>query len=134
MKRTDITTWAYVATIIIIYFLGTAMGLAQTFVDAGNFKSSIAKEVVAVEFWAEWNAQNEFKELIKLKECIVYRIDITSNLEIQMEYNVSAIPTIIIFESGKEKERFNPNVMFQLEADKKTIQYTIDTLILNKFQ
>ena len=74
------------------------------------------------------------RDLIKLKECIVYRIDITSNLEIQMEYNVSAIPTIIIFESGKEKERFNPNVMFQLEADKKTIQYTIDTLILNKFQ
>ena len=33
-----------------------------------------------------------------------------------------------------EKVRFNPNVMFQLEADKKTIQHSIDTLILNKFQ
>jgi len=123
---------AYFATIFIVFCMSTCNG--QTFATNETFKDNIAKDITVIEFWAGWNSINEFKELIKLKECIVYRIDITSNLEIQMEYNVSAIPTIIIFESGKEKERFNPNVMFQLEADKKTIQYTIDTLILNKFQ
>ena len=55
-------------------------------------------------------------------------------MDTQSEYNVSAIPTIIIFDNGIEKERFLPNIMFQLEADKKTIQNSIDTIILNKFQ
>ena len=108
--------------------------IGQDFINKDNFNEKIAKDIVAIEFWAGWNAQNEFKELNKLKECTAYRIDITNNMESQMEYNVSAIPTVIIFDNGVEKVRFNPNVMFQLEADKKTIQHSIDTLILNKFQ
>ena len=54
-------------------------------------------------------------------------------MDIQSMYNVSAIPTVIIFESGEVKERFNANVMFKLDADKKTIQHSIDTLMFNKF-
>ena len=37
-------------------------------------------------------------------------------------------------DNGVEKERINANIMFQLEADKKGIQNSIDTIILNKFQ
>ena len=55
-------------------------------------------------------------------------------MDIQMDYDISAIPTVIIFDNGEEKERFKPNVMFQLDADKKTIQNSVDTLTLNKFQ
>ena len=54
-------------------------------------------------------------------------------MEMQTEYNVSAIPTVIIFDNGIEKTRFEPNIMFQLNADKKDIQNSIDTLMLNKF-
>ena len=57
-----------------------------------------------------------------------------ANADTQAEYNVSAIPTVIVFDNGVEKERFNANIMFQLEADKKTIQNSVDTIILNKFQ
>ena len=57
-----------------------------------------------------------------------------SYMDIQMEYNVTAIPTVIIFDNGVEKERFNPNVMFKLDADKKTVQHSVDTITLNKFQ
>ena len=53
---------------------------------------------------------------------------------IQMHYNVTAIPTVIIFDNGVEKCRFNPNVMFKLDADKKTVQHSVDTITLNKFQ
>jgi len=133
-KRIDITTWAYIATILIIYFLGTAFGFTQDFVSSDNFKSSIAKEIVAVEFWAEWNKANQFNELNKLKDCNVYRVDIMAHMDIQTDYGVSAIPTIIIFDNGVEKERFNPNIMFKLEANKKTIQNSIDTIMLGKFQ
>ena len=133
-KRIDVTTWAYIATIVIVYFLGTTMGLAQEVITASNFDSKIAKDISVVEFWADWNKQNQFAELIKLKETEKYRVDIMNDAGLQAEYNITAIPTVIIFDNGVEKERFNANIMFQLEADKKTIQNSIDTIILNKFQ
>ena len=133
-KRIDVTTWAYIATIVIIYFLGTAMGLTQEVITASNFDSKIAKDISVVEFWADWNKQNQFAELVKLKETEKYRVDIMNDAGLEAEYNITAIPTVIIFDNGVEKQRFNANIMFQLEADKKTIQNSIDTIILNKFQ
>jgi thioredoxin-like negative regulator of GroEL len=123
---------AYIATMFIVFSMSTCN--AQDFVSNDDFKNTIAKDIVAVEFWAEWNAANEFKDLIKLKDCEVYRVDISSNMDTQLKYNVSAIPTVIVFENGTEQARFNANIMFKLEADKKTIQHSVDTLILNKFQ
>jgi len=135
MKRQiDISTFMYVFIIVIIYFLGTAGLAAQDFIDKDNFKNKIAKDIVTVEFWAEWNQMNQFNELNKLKGCNVYRIDIMSSMDIQNDYNVTAIPTVIVFDNGIEKERFNPNVMFKLDADKKIVQNSIDTIRLNKFQ
>ena len=132
-KQIDITTWAYIATIIIVYFLGTSLGLTQEFIN-GDFDNRIAKDIVVVEFWADWNSTNQFNDLVKLKECEKYRLDIMANSDTQAEYNITGIPTVIIFDNGVEKERFNPNIMFQLEADKKTLQNSVDTIILNKFQ
>jgi thioredoxin-related protein len=133
-KQIDISTWLYVVVIFIVYFLGTSNLFAQDFVNTNKFKDKIAKDVVAVEFWAEWNQMNQFNELNKLKGCNVYRIDIMSSMDVQNDYNVTAIPTVIIFDNGIEKARFNPNVMFKLEADKKIVQHSVDTITLNKFQ
>mgnify|MGYP003144570093 FL=1 len=133
-KQIDISTWLYVVVLLIVYLLGTTSLFSQDFINTNNFKDKIAKDVVAVEFWAEWNQMNQFNELNKLKGCNVYRIDIMSSMDVQNDYNVTAIPTIIIFDNGIEKERFNPNVMFKLEADKKTVQHSVDTITLNKFQ
>ena len=132
MIKIDISEYLYVLVMILVFICGTAIG--QEFVSNDNFKESIAKDITVVEFWADWNKANQFNELIKLKECNKYRLDIMTNMDTQAEYNVSAIPTVIIFDNGIEKERFNPNIMFQLEADKKTIQNSIDTIMLSKFQ
>jgi len=133
-KQIDISNFMYVVIILIIYLLGTSALFSQEFVTTSNFKDKIAKDIVIVEFWAEWNKMNQFNELNKLKDCNTYRIDIMSYMDIQMKYNVTAIPTVIIFDNGVEKCRFNPNVMFQLDADKKTVQHSVDTITLNKFQ
>ena len=133
-KQIDITTWVYVITVVIVYFLGTAMGLTQTFATNETFKDNIAKDITVVEFWADWNSANQFNELDKLKECNKYRVDIMHCSDLQADYNITAIPTVVIFDNGVEKERFGANIMFQLEADKKTIQNSVDTIILNKFQ
>ena len=133
-KQIDISTWLYVIVLFIVYLLGTTSLFSQDFINTNNFKDKIAKDVVAVEFWAEWNQMNQFNELNKLKGCNVYRIDIMSSMDVQNDYNVTAIPTVIIFDNGIEKERFDPNVMFKLEADRKTVQHSVDTITLNKFQ
>ena len=132
MTRIDISNYLYVLMMIFMFACGTAIG--QTFATNDTFENDIAKDITVIEFWAGWNSINEFKELAKLKNCNVYRIDIMNCMGIQTEYNVSAIPTIIIFDNGIEKERFLPNIMFQLEVDKKIIQNSIDTITLNKFQ
>ena len=132
MIRIDISNYLYVLMMLFMFACGTAIG--QTFATNDTFENDIAKDITVIEFWAGWNSVNEFKELAKLKNCNVYRIDIMNCMDIQTEYNVSAIPTIIIFDNGIEKERFLPNIMFQLEVDKKIIQNSIDTITLNKFQ
>jgi hypothetical protein len=117
---------------VFFFMMGIVSG--QDFVGSDDFDNKIAKDIVVIEFWVEWNSTNEFVEITKLKECEVYRVDIGLCSKIQNEYNVTAVPTVIVFENGEEKERFNPNIMFQLDADKKTIQHSVDTLVLNKFQ
>jgi len=130
-KQIEISTYVYVLIMLLIF--GCSTVFSQTFIN-GDFKDRIAKDVVAVEFWADWNKANQFAELNKLKECESYRLDIMANSDIQNKYNITAIPTVVIFDNGVEKVRFGANIMFQLEADKKTIQNSVDTIILNKFQ
>ena len=132
IRRIDMSSFIYILLMLSMFVCGTA--LSQDFITTNNFKEKIAKDVVAIEFWADWNKTNQFNELNKLKGCNVYRIDIMSYMDIQMNYNVTAIPTVIIFDNGVEKARFNPNVMFKLDADKKTVQHSVDTITLNKFQ
>tara|TARA_R100000742_G_C4230020_1_gene51813 strand:+ start:118 stop:507 length:390 start_codon:yes stop_codon:yes gene_type:complete len=117
---------------ILFFIVGSAFG--QSFVSSNDFNNTIAKDVVVVEFWVDWNSSNEFTELNRLKECEKYRVDIGKCNKIQTKYNISAVPTVLVFDNGEEKERFGPNIMFQLEVDKKTIQHSVDTITLNKFQ
>jgi|TARA_R100000773_G_C4219328_1_gene117888 thioredoxin-related protein len=120
--------------LLFIFFLILAgKSKSQDFINVNNFNEKIAKDIVAVEFWADWNKSNEFSELGSLKDAAVYRVDIMHCTSLQNDYDVLSVPTIIIFESGKEKERFSANIMFQLEADKKKIQKSIDEIMLAKF-
>ena len=114
-------------------FLFAVYAHGQEFLTPDNFKLKTAKDIVAVEFWVEWNSANEFADLSKLKDCEKYRIDIAKYPDLQKEYNVTCIPTVIVFESGEEKERFKANIMFELEADKKEVQESINALMLAKF-
>jgi len=106
---------------------------SQEFISVDNFNEKIAKDIVAVEFWVDWNSSNEFSDLSSLNDCSKYRVDIEKYPNLQKEHNITSIPTIIIFESGEEKERFKANIMFKLEADKKKVQKSIDNIMLAKF-
>ena len=131
IKQIDISNYLYVLLMLLAFGCGTVMG--QDFIN-GDFDEKIAKDIVAVEFWADWNSANQFNDLVKLKECEKYRLDIMAKADIQAEYNITGIPTVIIFDNGIEKARFNPNIMFKLDACKKTVQHSVDTIKLSKFQ
>tara|TARA_R100000655_G_scaffold105330_1_gene153429 strand:- start:2081 stop:2473 length:393 start_codon:yes stop_codon:yes gene_type:complete len=117
---------------ILILVIGSKV-TGQEFINEDNFNQKIAKDIVAVEFWVEWNSSNEFVDLSNLNDCSKYRIDIAEYPNLQAKYEVTCIPTVIIFESGEEKERFKANIMFELEADKKEVQKSIDQIMIAKF-
>jgi len=119
--------------ILLLLICLSAYGSVE-FLTNNNFNSKISKGIVVVEYWAEWNKSNKFKELIELKDCTIYRACIAKCTNAVKEYNVKAIPTVIIYDNGEEVSRFTPNIMLQLEANKKEVQSTIDEIVLNKFQ
>ena len=104
------------------------------FLNNNNFNNKISKGIVVVEYWAEWNNTNKFKELKELKDCTVYRACISSCSDAASKYKIKAIPTVIIYDNGEEIKRFSPNIMLQLEATGKDVQSAIDEIVLKKFQ
>mgnify|MGYP003133417748 FL=1 len=118
-------------TFILLLYAVTAT--SQDFISEDNFNQKIAKDIVAVEFWVDWNASNEFADLSGLNDCSKYRVDIGKYPKLQDKYSVISIPTVIIFESGEEKERFQANIMFELDAKKRDVQKSIDQLMIAKF-
>ena len=129
MKYLDLKLLLFLLFLVFISIKASS----QEFITKDNFKQKIAKDIVAVEFWVSWNSSNEFVDLSNLNDCSKYRVDIAKYPEIQEEYEVTCIPTVIIFESGEEKERFKANIMFELEADKKEVQESIDQIMIAKF-
>jgi len=103
---------------------------AQEFITSKNFNSKIGSGVVVVEVWAEFNKANEVSWMSQLKNCKVYRIDIQEASSL----NVKTVPTVIIYNSGEEHERFKANIMLELNATKKELQNVIEEIILSKFQ
>jgi len=120
--------------IIMLLFLCLSAYGSVEYLTNSNFNSKISKGIVVVEYWAEWNNANKFKELNQLKDCTVYRACIAKCTDAASKYNIKAIPTVIIYDNGEEIKRFSPNIMLQLEASGKDIQSAIDEIVLNKFQ
>ena len=52
---------------------------------------------------------------------------------LMVKHNVMAVPTIVIYNNGKEVKRFLPGLMLKLDVDIKDIQAIIDELVGDKF-
>ena len=95
-------------------------------------------DCVIVQVNADWNA-NANLDLSKLKNCKVFNASI-DNKEygaiIANEWNIKSVPTIIMFEYGKEIKRFEAGLSFNLDESKikKEINDEIDEIMLRRFQ
>jgi len=120
--------------LLLLLSLFTTNIIAQEFVTSSSFDSKTAKGTVVIEFYVEWNDGNKVVFLPSLKDCDVYRVDISKSSDIQSDFKVTSVPTVIVFDNGVEQSRFNPTIMMQLGATRKEVQSVIDIITFNKFQ
>ena len=89
--------------------------------------------VCVVEFNASFNAANSVDWIDNLSDCKGKRVDIVASPDLQKEHKIVVVPTVIIFNDGEEVERFQANIMMQLEATQDDVQEAIDEIIMSDF-
>ena len=126
---------------ILIFFVTTTIH-AQDWVTDNNFDKVISgqsgfgdsEDIIVIEFWAEFNDKNKWMELSNIKQCGVYRTCIVANKDLADKYNVKVLPTIIVFNNREEVCRWEGNLMFELNLNKKEVQTIIDSIIIDKYR
>jgi len=95
-------------------------------------------ECVIIQVNADWNAKASI-DLGKLKNCKWFNASIDDKSYgaiIANEWKIKSVPTIIMFEHGKEIKRFEAGLSFDLDENeiKREINKEIDKIMLRRFQ
>jgi len=119
---------------LLVFVASLTLFSAAVYVTAAPATPSIPDSgVCVVEFNASFNASNSVGWLDKLSDCKGRRIDIASNPDMQKEHKIVVVPTLVIFSEGEEIERFQANIMMQLEATQSEVQDAVDEVIMSAF-
>jgi len=89
--------------------------------------------VCVVEFNASFNSANSVDWIDDLSDCKGRRVDIAAEPDLQKEHKIVVVPTVIVFNDGEEVERFQANIMMQLEATQDDVQEAVDEIIMSDF-
>tara|TARA_R100001510_G_C7518430_1_gene114964 strand:- start:211 stop:579 length:369 start_codon:yes stop_codon:yes gene_type:complete len=89
--------------------------------------------IQVVEFNAKWNSTKNVSWLNKLSDCSVGRLLIDENPKFQSRYKILVVPTIIVFRDGEEMERFQANIMMDMEVTVKDVQESVDDAHMEGF-
>ena len=84
-----------------------------TKIDTSSFQSKVLenKQPVLIDFFASWCQPCEqvatfLEELvIEDKSLLIFKIDLDEAMDLASKYKVLGLPTVILFEKGKEKGR-----------------------------
>ena len=91
-------------------------------------------QITVKHFNAGWNESNGIDWISELTDVKTKSyIDIGENMEAQNEYEISSIPTIIIFKDGEEVARFQADLSFKMVATKEEVQEEIDEQLMSDF-
>ena len=120
MKKLDITWRIFGVYMLIILFV----------LISGNAFSQIK----IAQFNAGWNKANEVPWVMDLEDCETFAYyDIGKDKEMQKEYKIAVIPTIIIFKDDIEVARFQADLSFKMVATRKEVQEEIDNQLMSDF-
>ena len=114
------TVLAYIFLMLCMFVAGTAFG-----------QNMCNSDICVVQFNASWNASNSVDYLNELTDCEVMNVNIDEGTY-QSDYEIVVVPTIIVF-NGKEVERFQANIMMEMEATRKEVQNVVDEIIYSDF-
>ena len=123
--ETDTMNWK---TTLVYALLIVTMLVGGITISAQNLCGS---DICVVQFNASWNVSNNVDYLGNLTDCEIMNINIDEG-SYQADYKIVVVPTIIVF-NGKEVERFQANIMMEMEATKKDVQSIIDEIIYSDF-
>ena len=111
---------------------------AQEYIDDSKFEDAIHEKsafgddetsIVVIEFWAQFNDANSFKDWDKVKGIThYYRVDISKAPKAKKDYRVRMAPTIFIFKDGIKEESFKAGLDLECPVDLTELQETIDEL------
>ena len=110
----------YALLMLFMFIAGSALG-----------QNMCNSDICVVQFNASWNESNSVDYLDKLTDCEVMNVNIDEGTY-QSDYKIVVVPTIIVF-NGEEVERFQANIMMQIEATRKDIQGVVDEIIYSDF-
>ena len=97
-------------------------------VNSNEFKSEIKKDMVLVDFFAEWcgpckilspildELQVEFKDKIN-----IIQVNVDNNMDVAQQYNISNIPALVVLKKGEEVQRlmgFSPKQVIKENIEK----------------
>ena len=89
--------------------------------------------ICVVQFNAGWNSANSVDWCEGLSDCSYETVDIGADPSLATKYKIVVVPTIVIFKDGEEQERFQANIMMEMEHTQKDVQGKIDEIIMSDF-
>ena len=120
MEKVDITWRVFGIYLLALFFIllsGNAFG-----------------QIEVKQFNAGWNKANDVLWVMDLKDCeTVGYYDIGKDKDMQKEYKIAVVPTIIIFKDDEEVARFQADLSFKMLATREEIQEEIDNQLMSDF-
>lgn len=89
--------------------------------------SVYAQEKVIVHINAEFNGSNDWYGIESLAGVKLYSGIIEKNPAIKEKYNITKVPTLLLFVDGKEVSRWEAGLDMKLSATVREVQQTIDS-------
>ena len=126
MKR-NYTTWKLMAGYLLLLLLMIISSNANGQSPCGD------DGLCVVQFNAGFNEANKVKWLGELNDCETSFIDIQTDAKAAAKYKIVVVPTILIFNGGEEKGRFQANIMMKMEATQEEVQEKIEEIIMEDF-
>ena len=121
-----------------LYLPSSLLNAQETLKNLQEVQFLSQNQCVVIQVNADWNARAAI-DLGKMKNCVWFNASIDNKeygAVIASEWKIASVPTIIMFEKGKEIKRWEAGLSFALNADdiKKEIKNEIDEIMLRRFQ
>ena len=86
------------------------------------------KGVVMVHYNAEFNATNNYVDVARVKDCKIFTAWIDKEPTLKDEQGIRSVPTIILYNNGKEHKRWEAGLMMKLDIHYSELQEEVDKL------